>query len=189
MKFEDLPQVKKATFAEQELDKFLLKRGIVPYIPIPGTAHPFDRLCATADKKKLFIAEVKAKASRKYFPDTGMNLKSHNDYIHIRDTYNIDIWLFFVDEFKKQIYGNLLSELEKSIRIDYQGRSLQYPLIQATKSGTEIIYFCLDNMIKVCDIDEITAKQLTELSTRNYDYPEYNFSPTSGGEEWHAKPG
>jgi len=176
LKFEDLPQVQKATIAEKELDKFLMAKGIVPYLPSPGAAHPFDRLCASADKKNLFVAEVKAKASRTFYPDTGMNVSNYNDYINIRDKYGIDVWVFFIDEFRKQIYGNLLTELERSIRIEHNGKSLQYPLIQPDYKGKEIIYFPLVKMIKICDLDSEVAESMGELSNRNYEYPTYELN-------------
>ncbi len=177
MEFEKLPAVQKATIAEKELDKFLMKKGIVPYIPNPGAPHPFDRLCASADKKSLFVAEVKAKASRSYYPDTGMNVRNYNDYINIRQKYGIDIWMFFVDEYRKQIYGNLLTELEKPITINHNGKLKQYPSIEPDKKGVKIIYFPLVKMEKICDLDEAVVLHMKTLSNRNYEYPTYEFNP------------
>lgn len=171
MNFEELVTTRKGTVGEAEVDKYLKSKGIIPYSPASGVAHPFDRLCATVDKKKIFIAECKAKASRTYYPDTGINLKSYNEYKYILDTYGIDIWLFFVDEYKRKIYGNLLTELSKEIVIKHGSKAIKYPLVQKSTYGTEIIYFPLHSMKPVCDISEKAVAELKRLSSRNYEYP------------------
>jgi hypothetical protein len=173
MEFNQLPTVQKGYMGEAEVDKYLIGKGIVPYSPITGVAHPFDRLCASQDKKRIFIAECKAKASRSRYPDTGINLSSYQDYKNIMEIYKIDVWLFFVDEYLKKIYGNSLSELEKprEIIIPWRGPT-NYPLIDRSKYGKDIIYFPLVAMIDVCEIDPQIALKLRQLSTRNYEYSE-----------------
>lgn len=167
MHFEETQRYKKGEIGEQIVDSFLLSRGIIPYKPNAGKAHPFDRLCATKDKKKLYIVECKTKARRTYYPDTGIDIRHYNDYSHIRNIYGIDVWLFFVDEYLKQVYGNLLSELEQPATIIHKEKTINYPL---TNNG--IIYFPLRKMKKVCDINENTIDALASLSSRSYEYPE-----------------
>jgi len=170
MKFEELPGTKKGYIGEGEVDKYLTCLGIVPYSPIIGKSHPFDRLCASSDKKKIFVAECKTKASRTYYPDTGMNESNYQDYRNILDNYRIDIWLFFVDENTKTIYGNLLSELDKPIAIVHNGKRIEYPLVQKDTYGHSIRYFPLVSMKEVCKISDAIAKDLKNLSRRNYEY-------------------
>lgn len=160
MEFEELKTTRKGNLGEAELDKYLIENGIIPYFPVRGVAHPFDRLCATTDKKNLFIAECKTKASRKYYPDTGINIKSYDEYKFITNKYGIDVYLYFVDEYKKSIYGNL-TELEKP-RV---ANGNNYPLRQGV-----IIYFPLIAMIEVCKLTDAVAKDLRELSSRSYTY-------------------
>ena len=164
--FNKLPTTIKGTLGEVVVDKYLLGKNIIPYSPQGNIAHPFDRLCASTNKKNIFIAEVKTKASRNYFPDTGINIKSYKEYKFIQDKYGIDIWMFFVDENKKEIYGNKLSKLDIPTEINYNGKKLAYPLIEQNN----IIYFPLEYMIHVCDIDEKISQELKSLSTRNYGY-------------------
>lgn len=170
--FQKLQTTKKGNLGEYIVDKYLLNKNIIPYIPHPenNTAHPFDRLCASRDKKNVFIAEVKTKASRNLYPDTGFNLKSYEEYKFIQDKYGIEIWIFFVDENINKIYGNKLSKLDIPIDIEYKGRKLKYPLIQPNNYGRKIIYFPLACMVPVCDIDIELSQKLKELSTRNYEY-------------------
>lgn len=170
MNFDDLPGTKKGYIGESEIDRYLESKGIVPYAPIVGKAHPFDRLCATADKKKIFIAECKAKASRTYYPDTGINEKNYLDYKSILDKYGIGILLFFVDEHKKSIYGNLLSKLDEPTVIIHNGKAIKYPLVQTDSLGRRIRYFPLASMIEVCKISDKVVEELKQLSRRNYSY-------------------
>lgn len=180
MQFKDLPQTRKGELGEQELDKFLVSRRIIPYKPIVDQAHPFDRLCASSDKKKLYIAECKTKASRSAYPDTGINKRNYEEYVYIRNKYGIDVWLFFVDEFRMQIYGNLLTELEMPHTVIHNNRTLKYPLMQSSWDGTPIIYFSLEQMQKVSDISAEVADQMKALSGRSYSYPTYEIDIKNG---------
>lgn len=170
--FDDLVTTKKGYIGEHEVDRYLASIGIIPYAPTIGKAHPFDRLCASSDKKRLFIAECKAKASRSYYPDTGINESNYQDYKNILKTYGIDIWLFFVDEHKQSIYGNLLSVLESPKIVNHGGKNIRYPLLQRDYRGKQIIYFPLESMVEVCKISPDVALQLKALSSRNYEYAE-----------------
>lgn len=164
--FESLPQARKGKIGEQLVDLHLLNSGIVPYGPVVGAAHPFDRLCASRDKRNLFVVEVKTKARRTYYPDTGINESHYNDYIHVKEQHQIPVFLYFVDENMKQVYGGEIGFLARPATVLDRGRVLKYPLRQKG-----IIYFPLANMVKVCAIDDEAAMKLKALSTRNYAYP------------------
>lgn len=166
MNFRDLPSTQKGELGESELDKYLLSKGVIPYAPVPAGAHPFDRLCASPDKKRLYVAECKTKARRTFYPDTGIDMRHYRDYRHIRETYGIDILLFFVDESVMEIYGNSLSELEKPVEIIDNGRRLNYPMTQGS-----IIYFPLMSMTTICNIPVDVAEKMRVLSRRSYSYP------------------
>lgn len=172
--FNQLPTTIKGNLGEFIVDKYLLGKNIIPYSPKADIAHPFDRLCASTNKKNIFIAEVKTKASRSYYPDTGINLKSYEEYKFIENKYGIDVWMFFVDEYKKKIYGNKLSNLDKPVEIIHKNKILNYPLIQPNAIGRKIIYFPLEFMVDVCDIDDKVSEELKELSTRSYEYERNN---------------
>lgn len=170
MEFNQLATTRKGYIGEEEVDKYLLSRGIIPYAPMAEKAHPFDRLCATADKTKIFIAECKAKASRTFYPDTGINVTSYQEYKYITNTYGIDVWLFFVDENVRRIYGNLLTKLEEPRIITVRNKTIRYPLTQNSIYGKAIIYFPIAAMLNVCEITTEVADELKRLSTRNYGY-------------------
>jgi hypothetical protein len=160
------PAVKKGELGESIVDDFLRGKRVIPYRPHYDGAHPFDRLCATADKRNVFIADIKAKPRRKFFPDTGINLKHYHEYKHISQKHGLRIFLFFVDESERRVYGNWLHVLEKpTVVVRDDGRRISYPL-----RGQGIIYFPLDNMQHVAEIDSEQAQKLKDLSSRNEKY-------------------
>lgn len=168
--WQDKPEVKKGNIGENIVDNHLRERGLVPYYPNSENAHPFDRLCATMDKRKLLIAEVKTKAKRTYYPDTGFDYKHYECYCNVRNKYNLPIFVYFVDENTGDIYGNTLRELEKETEITHNFKILNYPLKQKANTGKMIIYFPIQNMKPV---GKLTSKQMIELknlSRRNYQY-------------------
>lgn len=160
----DLPwaertEVRKASIGELLVDEYLLRKGIVPYRPIADKAHPFDRLCASSDKKRIYVVEVKTKPKREIYPDTGVDWRHFNDYMHIAMQHSMDIFIYFVDERVKSIYGGeLISNLAQPRVIRYEGRLLIYPL----KRG-EIIYFPLEAMEHVADLSDEVCKELIAL--------------------------
>jgi hypothetical protein len=165
MNWQDKRSVQKGDVGERIVDAFLINRGVVPYAPITPKAHPFDRLCAAEDKSSIFIAEVKTKAARKYYPDTGIDERHFMDYMGVFHRYGIDVWLFFVDENAASVYGNKLSTLKEPSDVAHNGMVIRYPL---REKG--IIYFPLNKMRHVCRIDEAAASKLMALSERSYEY-------------------
>lgn len=166
MKWSDKKQVKKGKIGEQIVIDWLISKGIIPYKPVLGTgAHPFDQLCATKDKSKIFITECKAKPARIYYPDTGINISHHQDYKNIQEKYGIDVFIYFIDEDAQKIYGGSLDTISEEIVINHRGKSIKYPL---TQKG--IIYFPLENMNKIADISDAKAEQLRQYSSRNPSY-------------------
>jgi hypothetical protein len=165
MDWNDKITVKKGNIGERLVDEYLLARGYIPYRPVEGYAHPFDRLCASPDKRTIFVADAKAKPARKYYPDTGINIKTFNEYKYIQDKYNIDVFLFFVDEDAMRIYGEFLRVLEKPRRIEHNGKELRYPLMQPP-----IIYFPLSIMRNIAPIKPDDVAMLKHYSTRSLDY-------------------
>lgn len=171
------PEVKKGNVGELIVDDFLRGKRVIPYRPDYDGAHPFDRLCATADKKTIFVADIKTKAQRERYADTGIDLSHYGDYKHIEGKYGLRVFIFFVDEKVRQIYGNWLGELERSvITPDRKGqRDVSYPLVDRG-----IIYFPIINMRPVSDITLEKARELMALSTRSYEYGNIGQQPLWG---------
>ena len=167
--WEDKIQVKKGNIGEEIIKQFLKEKGFVIYRPELDMSHVFD-IIAIKEKKQIIIVEVKTQARRNYYDDTGVTLKHYNEYQIIKQKYNLPMFLFFVDEMLKKIYGNWLSELEKPYEVVRMGEKVIYPLTQKGSTGIRV-YFHLDKMIIIKEnIDENIINDLKSLSTRNYEY-------------------
>lgn len=169
-KFNQLQTVKYGNIGEEIVTNYLLSKGFITYSPANVGAHPFDRLCASRDKKTIFIAEVKTKPARVFMPDTGINLKSYNEYKFVMDRYNINVVMFFVDQDRAKVYGNQLSILVEPFKIEHEGKVIDYPRIEKSKYGKEIIYFPLAKMIHIDNIARDVLDNLKVLSSRNANY-------------------
>ncbi|HZD63207.1 MAG TPA: hypothetical protein VE200_10485 [Xanthobacteraceae bacterium] len=106
-------RLKVGSIGERLVDAFIRQQGYVPYYPDTGMRHPFDRLIASPDKRRLCVVEVKTKPRREAYDDTGIDECHFNDYEHITTTYAIPLFLAFVDAKVGAIYGNRWHELLK----------------------------------------------------------------------------
>jgi len=119
------------------LDAHIRATGWIPYGPQADGAHPFDRLIASPDKRHICIVEVKTKARREAYRDTGINRRHYEDYRHITATYRLPLFLAFVDPKEGRIYGNYWTEL---LTPRIRG-ACRYPW-----HSNGIVYFPLDAM-------------------------------------------
>lgn len=158
-------EVKKGDLGEKIVDAYLNSKNMVVYSTNYNGAHPFDRLLSLPDKSQLFIADIKTKPGRLYYPDTGINIKHFKEYIHIQNLHNIKVFLFFVDQVKEKIYGNFLHELVKPYEIEHNDKIIKYPL-----ESSGIIYFPLFNMRNICDLTQDYVNDLKRLSSGRYSY-------------------
>jgi len=163
--FQDKLTTQKGNIGEACVDDYLRSKNIIPYIPVFEGAHPFDRLCAKNDGSSLYIVEVKTKARRTYYPDTGINISSYEKYISISLKYGIKVFLCFVDEAEKRCYGNWIHILSETTEVDHNEKLLKYPL-----KDNGIIYFPLCAMKDIFFINNNTINELLEKSSRNYKY-------------------
>jgi len=165
MSWEDRIEVQKGDLGELLVDEYIKSKGVVPYKPDADQAHPFDRLCASRDKKTLYIAEVKSKAKRKYYPDTGIDIRSYNGYKEIQEKYKINVFMYFVDDEMGLIYGGPLNRISKKHTILHNNKHLEYPITMK-----DIIYFPLKLMKQVAQINKENISKLTSLTTKNTKY-------------------
>lgn len=159
MNWHDRTTTKKGDIGERIVREFLVSKGYVPYVPIADIAHPFDNLCASPDKKKIFIVEVKTKEARKYYPDTGINIRNYDEYAFIRKKYGIEVFIYFVDATNKKVYGNRLSVLEEKTTVGNK----EYP-----KREPPIIYFPLCNMQTISELTDEQCTEIRKYTTKNY---------------------
>lgn len=173
--FNDKPSTQKGKIGEEIIKKWLEDRGWIIYEPkTENKPHAFDKL-AIKDKKQLILIEVKTKARRNYYPDTGIDIRHYDEYKLISQNHNLPVFLFFVDEMIGEIYGNKLSFLEEQVKTS-DGR--EYPLRQGG-----IIYFPLERMYKIAILDTSKVLELKKLNTRNYEYTTKPAGGTVSGNE------
>jgi hypothetical protein len=172
--FTETKNFKKGEFAEKIVTKFLEEKGYVVYKPETEGAHAFDRL-AIKDKQQVIIAEVKAKAKRKHYDDTGFNITHYNEYIFLQAKHNIPAFVFFVDEELGEIYGNFIKALNKPVLIEYPNKKrkqIQYP---SRESG--IIFFPLVNMKR--EIYKLSQEEIKTLQENTTKQESYKKTPTN----------
>lgn len=157
MKWNDKPSVQKGSIGERIVDEWLIGLGWVPYRPIADAAHPFDRLVASKDKKRIVVVEVKSKPRREAYADTGIDYRHYQDYLGIWQSYNITVFLAFVDEKQGRIYGEFLSRLNKFRIVDGN----VYPWRPRPNQRPDIVYFPLEAMRQIGDL---TGSQISSLS-------------------------
>lgn len=157
--------VMKGGIGERLVNEYLIKNDFIPYSPDASGAHPFDRLVASRDKRTIFIADSKAKSRRKFYPDTGIDIRHYSEYKHIQDKYNIDVFIFFIDEESGTIYGNILRKLDSEKSIIHNGRTLEYPMEQGG-----IRYFSIESMKHVANIPKAEKEAMQALTTKQEVY-------------------
>lgn len=164
--WQDKKQVKKGNLGERIVKEYLENKGWIVYGIETSGRHAFDKLCVK-DKKSIIIAEIKTKARMNNYPATGFNEGDYLVYQNIYKKYRIEIFIFFVDEGLKQIYGNKLSILEQKY---YDESGKVYPFKMRMYDGKFVILFPLQKMKIIKNLNNDEVKELKSLSQRNYDY-------------------
>lgn len=149
--------VKKGNIGEKIAQSYLERKGFIVYRPNTPGSHPFDNLCA--NDKNIFVAEIKTKEARKYYADTGVDIRHYDKYLYIKKTHNVKVYIIFVDAYNAKIYGNELNELIKPITVN--GKN--YP----SKEGG-IIYFPLVNMITIANLTKEQCAEISGYNTKQY---------------------
>ena len=163
--WEDKPRVQKGNLGEEIVDRYILSKGLIPYHPVFDGPHPFDRICVMADCC-LAIVETKTKAHRTFFPDTGIDKKHYEKYKAIQSKYKIEVFIYFVDEAKGEIYGGSLRTLATPYTVLVRNQKINYPW-----EDKGIVYFPLENTEPIAHLTDAERDVLRSLSTRNYEYP------------------
>lgn len=166
--FKIRPQTIKGEDAESLVIQFLVDQGCTIYRAhktCDDRAHPIDMLAMHKEKLKLFAVECKCKAKRTFYPDTGIDLRHYGIYSAIQKHNGVDVYLFFIDEYLKKIYGNYLSILDRKRIIEHEGRKIEYPKIEPSK-----IYFPLSAMVDIAILPEEKSDFYKSLSKRSYTY-------------------
>lgn len=142
--FRDLQTTNKGDFGENLVLDWFEGKNIVPYGPINQESHPIDFIFYSKEKNEFFLADVKTKPKRIYYPDQGIDLKDYEKYKELSKKHNMPVVLFFVDETTGTCYGGKLDILEKHFG--------DYPIIDDAKRE-KVIYFPVSKMKKFFDLE------------------------------------
>lgn len=147
--------LKKGEIGEKIIYKILEDKGWIVYCPFTkDKAHYFDIL-ATKNKKDVIAIDIKTKARLNKWEATGINIKTHKEYLNFIETTKIPFYLIFIDDKLGTIHS---LDLRKEIK--------------CFNPTSYLIAWYLKDMKH---IGNITNEQIEELS--KYDQRKYVFKP------------
>ena len=167
MNWEDKKQVKKGNIGEGIMQRYLEEKGYVLYNPTTPGVHTFDNL-AIKDKKNVVIAEAKTKARLTKYECTGIDIRHYEEYEYIRKKHRIPVFIFFIDEWLKEIYGNFLSLLTYERTIN----NITYPWYPPW--GKQILFPMCNMRRNIYTLTTEEAEGIKKYNTRHYAYQEEN---------------
>jgi hypothetical protein len=170
--WENKTEVKKGNIGEEAVDVYMIEESFFPYIPDPKikAAHPIDRLYISLDASNIFFVDVKSKAARNKYPDTGIDTRHYQKYKKIYENSSIDVFLAFVDENSKSIYGGFLSHLSITRNLVMPGGAIwEYPRIE-NYGNCEIVYFPTHLMDEIRKLTDEEVENLKKYTTKNVAY-------------------
>lgn len=147
--FED--KLRKGAFGESIVDNYHRSKNWMPYRPAFDGPHLIDRFLLNTLTMELALHDTKTKPRREKYKDTGMDVRHYRKYLELMEKHKIRVFISFVDEKEKKIYGNWLDVLNEPHKGDWD-----YPSF-----WDGIVYFGLDKMITLA---ALTDEQCNELS-------------------------
>jgi hypothetical protein len=153
----------KGEYGEAIVRGLLEAKGFVVYKPFTEGAHAFDVL-AIKDKARCIALDVKAKARRNKYEDTGIPERHYRTYLNFSTTHNMPFWVVFVDEMLGAIYGNTISKLDAPV----SAAGINYPHVYGGDNGTR--YWHLSSMVTLSKLSEVQIGELKGLSQRQHEY-------------------
>jgi hypothetical protein len=160
--FTRLPTTRKGAIAEEYVRDVLITKGWHIYAYAAQQSHPVDMLAFTPDNR-LVAVEVKCKSARLYYPDTGIDLNDYHAYHNFQMQHNLPILILFVDNYRKQVYGNYLEQLSQPITIVDNKRELIYPMVV-----DQYVYFPLQLMEHYADVPPAIVRVLNSHTMSKY---------------------
>ena len=173
--FKQKTETIKGKIGQQLLISCMLKRfpifKLYPCSQQNEGSHCFDGIIIKNDQI-VALYDVKTKPRRWKYEDTGIDKRSYDTYINVFKKYRKPFYLFFVDQYTKQIYYNTIWKLSKNIIV----KNKKYPIIQNNYSST-IIYFPLVSMKLLCQLTDEQLKSIElNSSMNNYHKQKYNYN-------------
>jgi hypothetical protein len=157
--------LQKGSVGERIIKQWLEAKRFVVYQPTTDCAHAFDML-AIRDKTTTIALDVKSKAAMNKLPATGVDYRLFEEYQAWSKKHSIPFWLMFVDEGRREVYGNWISKLEEPRDVG----GIAYPYEMHTRFGKRLRLWPLAAMEIVAQLKEEEVNDLAIHNQRNYAY-------------------
>jgi Holliday junction resolvase-like predicted endonuclease len=164
--FNETTKFKKGEYGEKLVREWFESQGYLLYKCVTEGPHLIDFI-AIKGKEIFGVPEVKTKARRNKYPDTGCNISHFEQYKALQEKHNLKVWMVFVDEMLGEIYGGSLDNISETYYDEKTDKI--YP---SKENG--IIYFPLYRMEPIRKLTKQEIIDLKLLSERNYDYAKGN---------------
>jgi hypothetical protein len=161
--------LKKGAIGESIVKERLEAAGWVVYQPVTEGAHAFDML-SIKGKRYAIACDVKAKALMNKWQATGVNQRHFEEYQQFSQKHSMPFWLFFVDEYLGEIYGNTISELEQPRAVECRFGVESFPKVITTRNGTDVRLWPYAAMKKIAVLASGECHALMEYNQRGYEY-------------------
>lgn len=165
-------EVQKGDYGEFLVQKHLEAKGYIIYRPDTDGAHGFDML-AYKDGRYQFAVEVKTKPMCRKYPETGFNYRLYERYVELSEANSLPVAIFFVDEDRRAIYGNFLSELEKPLFVKELGNKGHYPKTVGHTGGNNLTRYYHESSLK--HVRDLTDAEVETLKSFTADAPDKKF--------------
>ena len=173
--WEKRPAVIKGNYGEEIVRKHIENNDFICYQAVTEKSHAFDFL-VVKNHEKAFVVEVKTKALMNRAPETGFNYSNFEVYKWFTKTYQMPVFLLFVDENMGKVYGNWLCNLERPFKTTVNGTTKYYPYNFDTYYGKTIRLYHYESMVDLWDLSEEEIETLKSMSNRSYQYQEMEAS-------------
>lgn len=132
-KFNEKNETIIGNIGENIIKEHIENLGYVVYNTETDCSHPVDFIVFNGDKYDdiLSFHEVKVKPRRFIKFDTGVDITVWHRYIRIMKKYNVDLFIYFIDEIEECIYKIYTNDIykNKKYRIDNNDRIVYFNLI------------------------------------------------------------
>jgi len=169
----------KGDYAEELIEDYLLTKNFEVFSPSGKQSHKFDGVALNNEDGTVnfFIFDVKSKAARNIYKDTGVDYKHYHHYKKMSEQFNCNFVIFFVDEELQMIYylnlNKYIGTNGDNFKIYYDEDGIQYPKLE---NGNKYIYFSLENMKFMRNLSSEEIMKLKEYS--KITKKSYKFNPT-----------
>ena len=139
-------RLQKGSLGEIIVINHLKEKGYLVYTH-PKQAHPVDMVCFD-DNYRMFFVEVKTKPKLNSYNGTGIDYRHFEIYKQLRDSYNTELYIYFVDFSVGSIYGNEINTLIKPVVSFENDEIVRYPFTVG-RGRNKVIIFSLENMVEI----------------------------------------